>query len=486
MKKKFVSEVITKEEILTWEDNDSVRILGETGSGKTYWAINTLAPICDINNKKILFLVHRRSLYEQVLHDTIIANVDNTITVKTYQSIITKYKFGILDLSNYDIIIFDEYQFLTSDANFISDTEIIYNLIKLDTKQVKIFISANDMDFGLEFNKQYIIGNKTKDINDRVSGAYILPNKHHFKGLIKELLDTTDDKMFVYINSNDTMLKLIKEFKDEIALYVSEDNPLFKYTNQKDIENLAINNKVDKRIILANSSIDAGVSIIDKDLKHIIAEERDIEKLYQVIGRKRIVDNEKFDLYIADLHPRVLGGYKRQTLRQLELIKEYENNPMEFYRQHGRDRLNHTIFYTDTDGILRVNKMAKYYLRHMLVQYEDYLETGYSNVLEMDFGVSFVDVEYQEKKETLVGYLDSIVGEELYQEEQQELSDKIASKLVNSKSIVRGKKMRPSTIEKILRDEFKLDYSFSSPKRRQKTINGKRTTRRYVILNKLN
>ena len=54
------------EKYIEWKDGDCIFISSPTGSGKTYFILNILRPFLIQNNKKVLYLVNRSILKEQI------------------------------------------------------------------------------------------------------------------------------------------------------------------------------------------------------------------------------------------------------------------------------------------------------------------------------------------------------------------------------------------------------------------------------------
>ncbi len=146
-----------------WRRGDCIFISAPTGSGKTYFVLNILRPFLIQENRKVLYLVNRRILKEQIekeikriqikTGDTI-----NPIKVETYQSIEKKicnseyradengtYK-GFAENKTYDsfdYVVCDECHYFLTDSNYNANTGLSFRFIqeKFEEK-IRIFISA--------------------------------------------------------------------------------------------------------------------------------------------------------------------------------------------------------------------------------------------------------------------------------------------------------------------------------------------------------
>src|SRR5690606_28634612 len=80
------------------------------------------------------------------------------------------------------------------------------------------------------------------------------------------------------------------------------------------------------------------------------------------------------------------------------------------------------------------------------------------------------DVIIDEEVITLEEYLESIVGEKLFGDEQQKLSDLIINELItiSAKTDYRTKKLKPNTLESIIRVQLGLPFAVSNTKQETK------------------
>lgn len=129
MHKKYLSDIITLEEVRNWDKGQIYSISAPTSSGKTTFAFNTLFKIAKEREKKILIFSNRKILEAQFFKQ--ISGKEEYIDIVMYQKLehfkeiseytlgLFDYSFGdyseILDFRNYEFIIFDEAHSIFTD-----------------------------------------------------------------------------------------------------------------------------------------------------------------------------------------------------------------------------------------------------------------------------------------------------------------------------------------------------------------------------------
>ena len=119
----YLSDII-KEEYQEWVPGHLIFLSAHTGSGKTFFILNELVRFAALNGKKILYLVNRSILQEQIQEkintevksqlrcnkDIMSENLGNVIEVKLYQTIENECKRNpdYKSQEEYDYIIADE------------------------------------------------------------------------------------------------------------------------------------------------------------------------------------------------------------------------------------------------------------------------------------------------------------------------------------------------------------------------------------------
>lgn len=144
-KKKWITDVISKEEVEKWEPGNVVLISAPMGAGKSYFCKNPLYDIANEKNGRILMLIHRSNCVDQFKYELETAKKTDVIDVVTYQSL----EYGKLhnlknqiNLSLYHYIISDEFHYFFNDSSFNNKTAVSFQMIMSNTSAVRIFMSA--------------------------------------------------------------------------------------------------------------------------------------------------------------------------------------------------------------------------------------------------------------------------------------------------------------------------------------------------------
>jgi Type I site-specific restriction-modification system, R (restriction) subunit and related helicases len=346
-KKRYVSDIIG-EEYKYWENNDTIFIPAYTGMGKSYFVLHELLPYCVKINKKILYLVNRKilkkQLIEEVQTDVELENnhlfngtthsINDYIYITTYQDIERKISQKstkeVCDfISTFDICIYDECHYFYSDSLFNTYTEISFDYLRtmFDCK-IQIFISATidniipiiknrppiftryyDSIAGLRrfrnhkifcpTKEKIYLKNITQDYSNYINTKVVIDIKD-LNPLIITSIIYSSEKWLIFIDSIKEGKELCKNLNNEIEKY----NKKFKnaavfidaeYTNREEsvteVTEILKNQKLTKRIIITTPVMYNGISIHDKDLKNMVIMCDTKEDFLQMLGRKRIEDN---------------------------------------------------------------------------------------------------------------------------------------------------------------------------------------------------
>ena len=142
--RKYISEIISEDEIDTWDNGNVVIISADTDSGKSHFIKHKLAGYAKKNGKKILMLCHRKLCADQFKYEVKNIGNDDVISIMTYQKLEFTRDTTILD--KYDYIVCDEFHYFLDDSEFNMNTDISFNKILNQSNSIRIFMSATGDD----------------------------------------------------------------------------------------------------------------------------------------------------------------------------------------------------------------------------------------------------------------------------------------------------------------------------------------------------
>lgn len=176
MFEKNVADVI-RNEYQNWKKYDKVFISSPTGTGKTYFILHVLLPYVSQQEKKILYLVNRRILKEQLESEisSFPFELRESIRIELYQTIEIKMSEVKYDSQNrthralgylsvwinpvdYDFVVCDECHYFLADSNYNTNTGLSFRWLQdMFSSKIRIFLSATITDI-----KEYIISDDWK------------------------------------------------------------------------------------------------------------------------------------------------------------------------------------------------------------------------------------------------------------------------------------------------------------------------------------
>lgn len=430
---KRISEIIG-EEYQDWKSGNLILIKGGTGSGKTYFVRNILDNYCRGNDKKILYLSNRNSLKEQFKN-----SLDNQtiIAVMNYQEVEEILLRG-KDYHEYDYIICDEAHYFFTDASFNNKTNLVLEKILKDDKIIKLFMTATSRI--LEYYFQH------NDVN--INYKYEHETDYSYINLIEAF--NTDESVYTIIESipKDEQIMFFsisakraydvaKKYNGAFICSQYNKDGYYKYVDKDELNNIIINEEFNNHILCCTTALDNGINIKEySNVKHIIIDIFDRDTFLQVLGRKRIGEGEKINLYFHNyIDKRRISGFKRKIVNSLKLadyLKEYgeEAYVMKNFKNQA---------YSDTriiDEIFEEGKIHKVINECMYIKYKadllfyDAILTSryitYKSMIALQLGrnaIDILEIEVAKEKANLESYLDSIINKRLYKQEQKELAE---------------------------------------------------------------
>lgn len=445
MEKKYLSELISIEEIEKWNNKwgkgKYVVIKAPTGCGKSYMVKNDLYKIAKESNQKILMLVNRACLKKEFNIEITNDNKNDTIDVMTYQTLESFYRNNHMpyDLSKYEYIVCDEAHYFFNDSVFNKYTQVSYDTIENNDK-TKIFMSAtldNLIDW-FDF-KDTPIKKYTIDSNYDYANITFFNKKLYIYDLLRSL-KSMDEKCIVFMQDIQLAYEIYQMFKDDALFLCSESNKeYYKYVNSLAIDNMLKNNKFEQLFMISTTVFENGNTLKDKDLNHMIIALNDIESIQQCIGRKRLDDaceDDYLNIAIYNLNNQVLGGLLSKQRRMIEgaelLLSEGEEG---YVRQYAREydscvydiyengqvhkKINSFLYF-------KCNQLINYYSKWLNDKYHMGFKREIIKMLGKDWNdmYSFNEDDIQGRL-SLEEYLEELVEKHLDKSEQIKLAEKI-------------------------------------------------------------
>lgn len=429
---KFLVDVINEEEYeFICTANRIIKfIIAGTGAGKTHWLINKF---CKDNSKKdrVLILCNRSALKDQTINNFSKASSSFKIALAKLgfadvsPDIIRKIKYGNVDirtyhslnditideLNEYDHIICDECHFLLQDSIFNGQCEDIMNkllmvmnhygrnLIMITATEFEIIELLNYLKYS-ENDGNLRLFDYSKEINsfDRID--FVCCTKS-----VKDLMNNVpnNEKCLVFTGMKKAnMKKLSEEFENADYVYsrwISDKKSNSFYKDEEMTEkhqNLIKNNMFETKYLIANSSIDNGISFHDSKLRTIIIDNVfDMVQIIQMIGRKRFDYNDVNDRIVV-----YLVSNRNRAQQEYEKITEISNLVDDYIKLSKKE--------TDEEKMKFNNKWTKIigdrnritedgkYARQIVVYREvrDFKENFYVNryaALKNNFNKEFMD-----------------------------------------------------------------------------------------------
>jgi superfamily II DNA or RNA helicase len=178
--KKFVSDTITSDVVKQLSKGKNYLIGSEMNSGKNFWARNVLLPFAFENNKRTLFLSHRKqtinqqsNYLEEYKQDCIRQFKGGLFEIRSYQAFQKMIHRNDPMINGYDYIVCDEAHYFVNDSSFNMSTELSFNFLNENTDSIKIFMTATSdgLDY-LPWKKTLISLKEANFYNNSIKDLY--------------------------------------------------------------------------------------------------------------------------------------------------------------------------------------------------------------------------------------------------------------------------------------------------------------------------
>lgn len=307
-------------------------IVSGTGTGKSYFAINSLSDKTNIPRENILIVTSRSATRDQQLNYKNIRRihefnkfevVHNKVNICTYNWFSDNYINGDI-LNDLEVIVFDEIHTLFTDITFNSSLIDILKYIKIfaSTKMV-IGMTATDIEL---YRNNYLNGylnyllDKPYHIH-KVTKSFNIISKLRY---VKNILDNVEGGTLYLTASSKRAIELSKEYKGTVV--IGEQNKNYnddiKANRLQLVKDKVLPHGVDK--LFCTSCLREGFEILEEsNIKNIFIESQDPNTIIQFIGRYRSNVENVFIIYNNCIEQK---GYKdKMTRNQKSYIVEFKN-----------------------------------------------------------------------------------------------------------------------------------------------------------------
>ncbi|MBS6509812.1 MAG: DEAD/DEAH box helicase family protein [Paraclostridium bifermentans] len=427
------------------------------------------------------------------------------------------------NLHNFDYIVCDECHFFLTDSDFYNKTHLsFFPIVRLHYPNSKrIFISATMDEVFPTIVAAYENIHENIDSNIKLWDKYTTGidysylNIKYFRDIksIPKLIknDDTDEKWIIFVTSKEIGNKL----RESLLNNGISSEFIHAKNNSSEKKNITSSGEFESKVLISTKCLDNGVNIKDDSVNNVIIMAHDKTTFIQELGRIRIKVNDSRDvnLFIPMLDKRTFLGKLNLYKDKDEQLKLLSENQVKFKRKFNDDliRLKTDLFYLNESGDWKINQLGharltkdKNFAKYMIARFEGYIEMIDGNFefiennedkfayikeqlewlgLEYTFDIENLikDIVDNEEVKKLKNYLESIEGKKLFGEDQQELSNLVIRELITigKDTDYRVKKLKPSTLEKIIRNQLELNYVVSKSKKESK---GELRGKRYIII----
>lgn len=372
-KYRYVNDVLKKEIWQSWKPGEQVFISAGTGRGKNTFIKKEL--LAQRGNQKVVIFENRQSLMQQQIFD-IISEIDpkalqciskenmvifgayKNIMIISYQCAALKCMLNDMDFRNFCLqaryLVFDEAHYILDDSPYNKGISFFAQtfLGNFFPNATKIFMSGtmeeiyDYVQYMNRFPKEPldIIEKKEEDFfSDNLSGtawklenfnsvlslptdySYIKPYKYkEMKDICYQVSQTSaNEKWLVFVES----IRDGEELKARLEGICNDSVYFLSADNKNDDENAEIYNKLirecrfDCRVLIATTVIYNGINVKDSAVKHIVVPFSSMSVVKQLMGRKRVAENETVKVYFPDVtYGKVKRRYRNCIKDCMEII----------------------------------------------------------------------------------------------------------------------------------------------------------------------
>ena len=161
---------------------------------------------------------------------------------------------------------------------------------------------------------------------------------NEYSDLIDEI-KSSEDAWLVFINNKSDGEQLNRHLASEgitTALLTKDTRKCEDYDGYHEFESIVTQRKFRSKVLIATTVMDCGVSISDPKLKNIVIGHTEKTEFIQMLGRRRVKDNEKITLYIKSFEWKKINQFRAQSDSNLRSFVAFYNRNRPRYVRSGK------------------------------------------------------------------------------------------------------------------------------------------------------
>ena len=411
----FMKEDEDEERSMKKTDN-VVFLSAPTGTGKTTFILHSFSDFVVREKKgRILILVPRiilQSQMENILKKFFIGKDDlqkylSSIRIMTYQALenaiwrgeeIGKFYAVVCDEAHYFVqdILFNPNAQASFDwlCNFISNKQGLVicqsatldlfqeTLVKkLKLKPVKAELDSNKQRCGKlragfvragEYLGAYYEYRMERELSDEKIAVQYLVNREE----MENILIRAEGKRLCFVSNKKHGEELEKSLRSNgtNVLFVSAENK--ETDGMEAVSSLVCDSTFPSDVLIATSVLDVGVNILDAKVSTVILDTYDQTTFIQMLGRIRLVKEQKVTVYIFRRDVRYFKNWRDTLMPRIQFLFDMFHIPEEYWainiiRKLQSNKYVDACAFHEYEGRLRFNSLLQRKLGSQLVEFDE-------------------------------------------------------------------------------------------------------------------
>lgn len=351
---RYITKILTPRIIRGWKTGGYI-ISAQTGAGKSTFIINELIGVAIERKKRIAIIVPREALATQYKKEISKIYCPNMLKMFTEEGIRHETKWGPADvltyqslnhqtkqrelknkLDQYDFVVLDEVHAFVGDASFNALTEEIFRLLVTDMAigVKRIYLSATldiVLDEIIEVENELMKMQSFDVRNILTMYRFVFDYRYLSLGffmkeetIIKFLQQIPDDeKAIIFVKSRAQGMKMKAHLGEKSVFIDAEskrENGLETYTELIDRQTFSA------KYLCTTRWLDVGVNVKSLRVKHVVCFQLYKEEVMQMLGRKRITDQQQnVNLYMMLPDKNIVESTIAELDKEYFAMEEIEN-----------------------------------------------------------------------------------------------------------------------------------------------------------------